>query len=110
MFVICICGMKFEEQKGKGSEYVFSIDRMYLIELASTQDHIVMYSVAYVEVNRNIKLSLTLLQLAQNHKIQAGTFDLQFLVTGHSYLSNDRVHGVIKRTSKKKKIILFLFM
>lgn len=88
-----------ETQGGRGSQDISSIVRKHLIQYASTHKHIILYSDACGGQNRNIKMALTLLKLVQSNEIQADIIDFKFMVSGHSYLPNDREFGIIEAAS-----------
>lgn len=60
-----------------------------------------MYSDSCTGQNRNIKTALSFLKLVQDPQNSLTTIDHKFLVSGHSYLSNDGVFGIIDSASRR---------
>ncbi|KAJ8872292.1 hypothetical protein PR048_025895 [Dryococelus australis] len=55
--------------------------------------------------NRNINIALTLTKVTQDPEPSFNTFDLKFLLPGHSYLPNDKDFGLIEKKLNKKSFL-----
>lgn len=88
---------------GRGSQDLSACIRKHLLENARTYKHIVLFSDSCTGQNRNIKMALTLLKLAQQPDLKIETIDLKLLVSGHSFLPNDTEFGIIERESRKSQ-------
>lgn len=71
------------------------------MEDITTQKHVIAYSDACSGQNRNIKVALTWMKIAQSSNSNIETVDRKFLVSGHSFLPNDRDFGLIEMKIKK---------
>ncbi|GLV33296.1 hypothetical protein CBL_20095 [Carabus blaptoides fortunei] len=95
-----------ETQESRGSQEIASCLVNFLKKHASTHSHIIMYSDCCTSQNRNIKISLSLLKLAQDPEMTANYIDHKFLTSGHSYLPNDADFGVIESKAKRKNLFM----
>lgn len=94
-----------ETQGSRGSQELGSCVISHLRKNATKHKEIVMYSDSCTGQNRNIKMSLLLLQLVNDSVMAAETIDHKFLVSGHSYLPNDSDFAIIETKAKKRQYI-----
>ena len=87
-----------------GAHEVASCILVHMEITTTTQKHIIAYSDACSGQNCNIKVALTWMKIAQSSNNNIETVDHNFLVSGHSFLPNDRDFGLIKMKIKKKQI------
>ena len=71
----------------------------------TTQKHVIAYSDACSGQNRNIKVALTWMKIAQSSNNNIQTVDHKLLVSGHSFLPNDRDFGLIEMKIKKENYL-----
>jgi hypothetical protein len=71
----------------------------------TTQKHVIAYSDSCTGQNRNIKLALTWMKIVQSSENDIEILDHKFLISGHSYLPNDRDFGVIETALKKTNVL-----
>ncbi|KAK4875421.1 hypothetical protein RN001_011843 [Aquatica leii] len=88
----------------RGSQDISSCLRKHISSHAASY-HIIAYSDACTGQNRNIKTSLMWLKLLADSK-NLKVIDHKFLVSGHSYLPNDRDFGGVETFGKGKYIVL----
>ncbi|XP_039293094.1 uncharacterized protein LOC120353433 isoform X2 [Nilaparvata lugens] len=91
-----------ETVASRGSQEVGSCLVEHLKAQAATANHIVMYSDACTGQNRNLKLPLYLLKLIGGRSISASIIDHKFMVSGHSYLPNDRDFASVENFARGK--------
>ena len=63
-----------------------------------------------VQENRNIKVALTWMKIAQSSNNNIETVDHKFLVSGHSFLPNDRDFGLIEMKIKKANYLYYTIL
>jgi len=90
-----------ETEGSKGAQEVSSCLIKYIEEFARDHRKIVSFCDCCGGQNRNIKTVLALMNLLQSGRIAAETIELKFLVSGHSYLPNDRNFADIEKAAKK---------
>ncbi|KAK5647846.1 hypothetical protein RI129_002738 [Pyrocoelia pectoralis] len=94
-----------ETLASRGSQEISSCLRKHISTHAASYHHIIAYSDACTGQNRNIKTSLMWLKLlADSENLEV--IDHKFLVSGHSYLPNDRDFGGVETFAKGKFIVL----
>lgn len=84
----------------RGSQEVASCCLMHL-QNVTTQKHIIAYSDMCTGQNRNIKLALMWMKIVQSSDNEINTVDHKFLLSGHSFLPNDRDFGVVEMAIRK---------
>lgn len=94
-----------ETEGGRGSQDIASCIVKHMKQNAAAHEQIILFADSCTGQNRNIKMSLTLLKLAQDPEMAVKTIDLKFMVSGHSFLPNDADFGVIESSSKKQQNI-----
>ncbi|XP_047347879.1 uncharacterized protein LOC124948386 isoform X2 [Vespa velutina] len=77
---------------------------MYMEDI-TTQKHVIAYSNACSGQNRNIKIVLTWMKIAQSLNNNDEAIDQKFLVSGHSFLPNYRDFGLIEMKIKKSNYL-----
>ena len=82
-----------ESVASRGSQEVASCLYKHLNETASSATHLVLYSDACGGQNRNINLLCFLLYVVATPDFSYESIDHKFMVSGHSYLPNDRDFG-----------------
>lgn len=92
-----------ETMASRGSQEVAACLKNHL--KAVNKKHVIIYSDACTGQNRNIKLALTLMKLAQE-SASIDTIDHKFMVSGHSYLPNDSDFGLVEKESRGKTIFV----
>ncbi|KAF2890452.1 hypothetical protein ILUMI_15721 [Ignelater luminosus] len=94
-----------ETTVSRGSQEISSCLKKHLLTHLKNHKHVIAYSDACTRQNRNIKMSLMWLKLlADSDKLKI--IDHKFLVSGHSYLPNDRNFGTIKSFSKQRSVFV----
>lgn len=79
-----------ESQASRGSQEVGSCLRTYLKEHPTTAKHLILYSDSCGGQNRNINMACLLLHIACSDDYSYDSIDHKFMISGHSYLPNDR--------------------
>lgn len=90
-----------ETVASRGAEEIASCCLKH-IQTITTQDHIIAYSDMCTGQNRNIKLALMWLRIVQSDDNNINVIDHKFLLSGHSFLPNDRDFAVVETALKKK--------
>lgn len=89
----------------RGSQEVASCIAKHITDGAKpTQKHVIAYSDACSGQNRNIKLALMWMKIV----LSSDSFEIidhKFMVSGHSFLPNDRDFGVIENSIRKQEQI-----
>ena len=88
-----------ETEGSRGSQEISSCLIKYIKSYAANFEKIT-YSDSCTGQNRNIKTFLSLLKLVQSTEFKAESIDMKFLISGHSYLSNDLDFAIIESKSK----------
>jgi hypothetical protein len=94
-----------ETSGSKGSQEIGTCLLKHIQKSVTSQKHVVAYSDTCSGQNRNINIALTLMKVTQDPESSVDTFDLKFLLSGHSYLPNDRDFGLIEKNLKKKEFL-----
>ena len=81
--------------------YVYS----YLSELSSGAKHLVCYSDTCGGQNWNIYMLCLWLHIVHNSAFSYEIIDQKFMVSGHSYLVNDRDFGIIESAKRRSQHI-----
>lgn len=98
-------GQEYVTAKGlasRGSNEVASCLMKHLREMNSEADNLVLYSDSCGGQNRNIGMVCTLMYIVASSEFSYKSIDHKFMVSGHSYLPNDRDFSSIE-TSKRKR-------
>ena len=88
-----------------GSEEIGSCVYSYLSELSSGPKHLVCYSDPCGGQNRNIYMLCLWLHIVDNPAFSYEVIDQKFMVSGHSYLPNDRDFGIIESAKRRSQHI-----
>ena len=83
-----------------GSQEIASCILKHIQDI-TTQKHVMAYSDACTGQNRNINIALIWLKIVQPSDNNVETVDHKFMVSGHSFLPNDRDFGLIETKIKK---------
>ena len=75
------------------------------VENLTTQKHLIAYSDACSGENRNFKIALTWLKIVESSENNLEIIDHKFMVSGHSFLPNDRDFGLIEMRIKKTNFL-----
>ena len=86
----------------RGSNEVASCLMKHLREMNSQADNLVLYSDSCGGQNRNIGIVCTLLYIVASSEFSYKCIDHKFMVSGHSYLPNDRDFSSVE-TAKRKR-------
>lgn len=86
----------------RGAQEIGSCIRKHIKMYAKHASHIIAYSDACGGQNRNLKQCLLWLKLLSEPDLQLETIDHKFMVSGHSFLPNDRDFGVIEQYAKNR--------
>ena len=86
----------------RGSNEVASCLMKHLREMNSQADNLVLYSDSCGWQNRNIGIVCTLLYIVASSEFSYKCIDHKFMVSGHSYLPNDRDFSSVE-TAKRKQ-------
>ena len=89
-----------ETTASRGAQEIGSCIRKHIVTKASTAEHIIAYSDACGGQNRNFKQCLFWLKLIADTNIEV--IDHKFMVSGHSFLPNDRDFGQIEQYAKDR--------
>lgn len=96
----------WDESKGsRGSQEIAACVLNHFHQFCMQKKHIIIYSDTATGQNRNIKIALALMTFlqSQNH---VQVIEQKFLISGHSYLPNDRDFGSVEQSSKGKTIFV----
>ena len=85
----------------RGSYEVGSCLLRHLKEMNTTATHLVLYSDSCGGQNRNINILVLLLHIVANPDLTFEVIDHKFMVSGHSYLPNDRDFGNIETARRR---------
>jgi hypothetical protein len=85
----------------RGSHEVGSCILAHLMEMQTNATKLIVYSDACGGQNRNIYLVLMWLHIVSNDQFPFTSIDHKFMISGHSYLPNDRDFGHIELSRKK---------
>lgn len=94
-----------ETTGSRGSQEISSCLVKFLRIQTSQVKKIMLYCDRCGAQNRNIKLTLSLLQHLSSPQVETETIDIKFMVSGHSYLPNDRDFGVIEKEIQRHENI-----
>ena len=99
--------MWHEGVAGRGANEVGSSILKHLQEMnvSPTTTHLITYSDSCGGQNRNIHLVCLWLHVVACCYLPFTTVDQKFMLSGHSYLPNDRDFGKIERAKKKKQTV-----
>ena len=90
-----------ESTASRGTHEICSSILKYLTLRASPQaNHLIVYSDACGGQNRNINVACLWLYIVSSTSYPYTTIDHKFMVSGHSYLPNDRDFGSIEKVSR----------
>lgn len=89
-----------ESVASRGSHEICSCIIKYLKLRPSQATHLIVYSDACGGQNRNINVACLWLYLVSNKDYSYTTIDHEFMVSGHSYLPNDRDFGFIEKANR----------
>ena len=99
----CACMHTWHEGlASRGSNEVASCLMKHLREMNSEAGNLVLYSDSCGGQNRNIGMVCTLMYIVASSEFSYKSIDHKFMVSGHSYLPNDRDFSSIE-TSKRKR-------
>lgn len=84
----------------RGAQEIGSCIRKHILSNTPNANHIIAYSDACGGQNRNFKQCLFWLKLLQDTNINV--IDHKFMVSGHSFLPNDRDFGQIEQYAKDR--------
>ena len=99
-----------ETTASRGAQEVASCILAHMENITTTQKHVIAYSDACSGQNRNIKVALTWMKIAQSSNNNIETVDHKFLVSGHSFLPNDRDFGLIEMKIKKANYLYYTIL
>ena len=99
--------MYHEAIASRGSQEVGSCLLKHLKAMNSTAKHLILFSDCCGGQNRNINIVCLLLHIVSNIDINFTTIDQKFMVSGHSYLPNDRDFGSVE-TARRRASHLFI--
>lgn len=88
----------------RGAQEVVSCILKHIKNLRS-EKHIIAYSDMCTGQNRNIKVALMWLKIVQALDNNVEIIDHKFLISGHSFLPNDRDFGVVEMALKKNNLL-----
>ncbi|EFN66704.1 hypothetical protein EAG_00309, partial [Camponotus floridanus] len=88
----------------RGAQEIASCILKHVKNLRSER-HIIAYSDMCAGQNRNIKVALTWLKIVQIVENNVEIIDHKFLISGHSFLPNDRDFGVVEMSLKKNNLL-----
>ena len=88
----------------RGSQEIASCILKHIQDI-TTQKHVIAYSDACTGQNRNINIALIWLKIVQSSDNNVETVDHKFMVSGHSFLPNDRDFGLIETKIKKSNYL-----
>lgn len=88
----------------RGAQEVVSCILKHIKKLRS-EKHIIAYSDMCTGQNRNIKVALMWLKIVQALDNNVEIIDHKFLISGHSFLPNDRDFAVIEMALKKNNLL-----
>ena len=90
-----------ESQASRGSQEVGSCLLTYLKEHSTTATHLTAYTDSCGGQNRNINIVCLLLHIVCSADYSYTIIDHKFMISGHSYLPNDRDFGGIERLRRR---------
>lgn len=91
-----------EVSGSRGSQEIGSCLLKHISKSVSTENHLIAYSDTCGGQNRNFNIALMMMKVTQDPNLSVDTFDLKFLLSGHSYLPNDRDFGLIEKNLRRK--------
>lgn len=91
-----------ETTASRGAQEMGSCIRKHLISHAGGAKHIIAFSDACGGQNRNFKQCLLWLKLLADNQLNLETIDHKFMVSGHSFLPNDRDFGMVEQYAKNR--------
>ena len=94
-----------ESTASRGSEEVGSCIMTYLRESSLHGKHLVCYSDSCGGQNRNIYILCLWLHIVNDPQNSYETIDHKFMISGHSFLPNDRDFGVIESAKRRHQQI-----
>ena len=94
-----------ESVASRGSHKICSSILKYLKLRASQATHLIAYSYACGGQNRNINVACLWMYLVSNKDCPYTTIDHKFMVSGHSYLPNDRDFGSIETANRRTQSV-----
>ena len=89
----------------RGSQEVGSCLRHHLKQNGSTAKHLIAFSDACGGQNRNINMVCMWLHIVTSNDYPYCLVDHKFMVSGHSYLPNDRDFGCVETARRKQQHI-----
>ena len=96
-----------ESTASRGSQEVSSCILAYLRQNPSSATHLIAYSDSCGGQNRNINLVCFWLYVVASSEFAYTVIDHKFMLSGHSYLPNDRDFGGIE-TARRRRSTLFV--
>ena len=85
----------------RGSQEVASCLLMHFRMASSQASHLIVYSDACGGQNRNINIACFWVYIVSNRNFKYKLIDHKFMISGHSYLPNDRDFGSIEKANRK---------
>ena len=94
-----------ESTASRGSQEVCSCVMKYLRMRNSSASHMVVYSDACGGQNRNINVACMWMHIVSSSDFKYTVIDHKFMISGHSYLPNDRDFGNIEKANHRTQHI-----
>ena len=89
----------------RGSQEIASCLLKHFTMANSQAHHLIVYSDACGGQNRNINIACFWLYIVANPRFSYTSVDHKFMISGHSYLPNDRDFGSIEKENRKTQHI-----
>lgn len=100
------CYVWDETRASRGSQEISSCLKKHFDTCCRGKKHIIIYSDTCGGQNRNINVALSLMKYVESPENSVEVIEQKFLVSGHSFLPNDRDFGAIEVAAKKKQIFV----
>uniref|UniRef100_A0A1Y1KU81 Uncharacterized protein n=1 Tax=Photinus pyralis TaxID=7054 RepID=A0A1Y1KU81_PHOPY len=91
-----------ETISSRGAQEIGSCIRKHILNYAKNAEHVIAYSDACGGQNRNLKQCLFWLKMLAGNETNIKKIDHKFMVSGHSFLPNDRDFGLIEQYAKNR--------
>jgi len=94
-----------ETKAGRGSQEIGSCVPKFLQSKSSSAKHLIMYLDSCGGQNRNTNIACFSLHIVASVDLSYEVIDHKFMVSGHSYLPNDRDFASIENSKRRTQVV-----